>query len=31
MIDKFCKYLTDKIKKEMPDIDDEKGYIEYVY
>lgn len=27
MIDKFCKYLTDKIKKEMPDIDDEQAEV----
>lgn len=27
MIDKFCKYLTNKIRKEMPDIDDERAEI----
>lgn len=27
MIDKFCKYLTNKIKKEMPDIDDEQAEV----
>lgn len=25
MIDKFCEYLTNKIRKEMPDIDDERA------
>ena len=25
MIDKFCNYLTDKIRKEMPDIDDDRA------
>lgn len=27
MIDKFCKYLTNKIKKEMPDLDDEQAEV----
>lgn len=27
MIDKFCEYLTKKIRKEMPDIDDEKAEV----
>jgi len=27
VIDKFCEYLTNKIRKEMPDIDDEKAEI----
>lgn len=27
MIDKFCEYLTGKIRKEMPDIDDERAEI----
>ena len=27
MIDKICKFLTDKMRKEMPDIDDEKAEI----
>ena len=27
MIDKFCIFLTNKIRKEMPDIDDEKAEI----
>lgn len=27
MIDKFCKYLTNKIKKEMPNIDDEQAEV----
>lgn len=27
MIDKFCRYLTDKICKQMPEIDDEKREI----
>lgn len=27
MIDKFCEYLTNKIRKETPDIDDEKAEI----
>lgn len=27
MIDKFCTYLTNKIRKEMPDIDDERAEI----
>lgn len=27
MVDKFCTYLTDKIRKQMPDIDDEKAEI----
>lgn len=27
MIDKFCKYLTDKIRKQMPEIDDEKAEV----
>lgn len=27
MIDKFCMFLTNKIRKEMPDIDDEKAEI----
>ena len=25
MIDKICAFLTQKIRKEMPDIDDEKA------
>lgn len=27
MIDKFCKYLTNKIKKQMPEIDNERAEI----
>lgn len=27
MIDKICKYLTNKIRKEMPDIDDERAEV----
>ena len=27
MIDKICQYLTNKIRKEMPDIDDERAEI----
>ena len=27
MIDKFCEYLTNKIRKEMPDVDDEQAEI----
>ena len=27
MIDKFCKYLTTKIRKENPDIDDERAEV----
>lgn len=27
MIDKFCMFLTNKIRKEMPEIDDEKAEI----
>ena len=27
MIDKICDFLTNKIRKEMPDIDDEKAEI----
>ena len=27
MIDKFCEYLTNKIRKEMPDVDDERAEI----
>lgn len=27
MIDKICEYLTNKIRKEMPDIDDERAEI----
>ena len=27
MIDKFCAYLTNKIRKEMPEIDDERAEI----
>ena len=27
MIDKFCRYLTDKICKQMPEIDDEKKEV----
>ena len=27
MIDKFCEYLTNKIRKEMPDIDDERAEV----
>lgn len=29
MIDKICTFLTNKIRKEMPDIDDEKAEIIY--
>ena len=27
MINKFCTYLTKKIQKEIPDVDDEKAEI----
>ena len=27
MIDKFCAYLTEKIRKEMPEVDDERAEI----
>ena len=27
MIDKICKYITNKIRKEMPDIDDERAEV----
>lgn len=27
MIDKFCEYLTNKIRKETPDMDDEKAEV----
>ena len=27
MIDKICTYLTNKIRKEMPDIDDERAEV----
>ncbi|MCR5146353.1 MAG: accessory gene regulator B family protein, partial [Clostridia bacterium] len=27
MIDKFCDYLTNKIRKEMPDVDDERAEV----
>ena len=27
MIDKFCEYLTNKIRKQMPDIDDQRAEI----
>ena len=27
MIDKFCTFLTNKIRKEMPEIDDERAEI----
>lgn len=27
MIDKICKFLTDKIRKEMPEMDDEKAEV----
>lgn len=27
MIDKFCEYITNKIRKEMPDIDDERSEV----
>lgn len=27
MIDKFCKYLTNKIRKKMPEVDDEESEI----
>ena len=27
MIDKICMFLTNRIRKEMPDIDDEKAEI----
>lgn len=27
MIDKFCSYLTSKIRKQMPEIDDEKAEV----
>ena len=27
MIDKFCEYLTNKIRKEMPDVDNERAEV----
>ena len=27
MIDKFCTYLTNKIRKEMPEVDDERAEV----
>ena len=27
MIDKFCQYLTNRIRKEMPEIDDERAEV----
>ena len=27
MIEKFCEYLTKKIRKEMPEVDDERAEI----
>lgn len=27
MIDKFCEFLTNKIRKEMPEVDDEKAEV----
>ena len=27
MIDKFCEYLTNRIRKEMPDIDDQRAEV----
>ena len=27
MIDKFCAYLTKKIRKEMPEVDDERAEV----
>ena len=27
MIDKFCEYLTDKIRKQMPEIDDQRAEV----
>ena len=27
MIDKFCRYLTNKVRKQMPEIDDEKAEV----
>ena len=27
MIDKFCRYLTDKIRNQMPEIDDERAEV----
>ncbi len=27
MIDKICKFLTNKMREEMPDIDDERAEI----
>ena len=27
MIDKFCAYLTKKIRKEMPEVDDEREEV----
>ena len=27
MIDKFCEYLTNKIRKKMPDVDDERAEV----
>lgn len=29
MVDKICRYLTEKIRKQMPEIDDEKAEIIY--
>ena len=27
MIDRFCEYLTNKIRKEMPDVDDDRAEV----
>ena len=27
MIDKFCEFITNKIRKEMPEIDDERAEV----
>ena len=27
MIDKFCEYLTNKIRKNMPEVDDERAEV----
>ena len=27
MIDKFCRYLTNKIRKQMPEVDDEQAEV----
>ena len=27
MIDKFCEYLTNKIRKKMPEVDDERAEV----